>query len=80
MKIKAKVENHFKEHKREIFTAAVGGVMLATGFALGYKAGFALGYKACLSNYNKGLGLCLEAKPELEPMLWEAINLVKNKG
>lgn len=73
MKIKERIENHFKEHKREIFTAAVGGVMLAAGFGLGKAYNF--------NCFTKGLEMCFEVKPELEPMLWEAIDLVKkNRG
>lgn len=69
-----KIKSFYEEHKDEFMVAA------CTAGALGiYTFGVVLGYKYRGKLDQAGLNACFIAKPELKPMLMEALQQVNDR-
>lgn len=67
--MKEKVKEFWEEHKGEVVLLAYYGI----GLGLGYLAGKSV----TMTRFNIGINRCFAVKPELEPMLVEAVELAK---
>ena len=67
-----KVKGFVKEHEDGIATAAAAAATVGV-FAFGYF----LGYRQAVRYVDIGLNACCIAKPELKPMLEEALSIVE---
>lgn len=66
-----KVKGFIKEHEAEVTTVVAGAASIGV-FAFGYF----LGYKQAVRYGDIGLGACFAVKPELKPMLEEALQIL----
>lgn len=72
MSIKEKVQNFVNEHEPEVNAAIDIATYCAFGVGMAY-IGYSLGYKKAVKNGEIGLNMCILSKPELKPMLEEAL-------
>ena len=68
MKLGEKIKDFYEDHKAEIWT--VGGAVIGAASVFG---AYTLGYKRAVMYGDRGLSMCFLAKPELKPMLEEAL-------
>lgn len=72
MSIKEKVQNFVNDHKPEVDAAIDIATYCVFGVGMAY-IGYSLGYKKAIKHIELGLNTCFLSKPELEPMLEEAL-------
>lgn len=72
MSIKEKIQNFVNEYKPEVDAAIDIATYCAFGAGMAY-IGYTLGYKKAVKNGELGLNMCILSKPELKPMLEEAL-------
>ena len=73
--MKEKIKKYWEEHDEQI---VVGGV-IAGAYLIGVLIGYKVGYGEAVRRGNIGFNMCALIKPELKPMLEEALNEVEKR-